>query len=165
VYFQSDPFSDWPGPGLHVFEEDRSIVIGQCPHHTRWITQLAGSQVLEQLSKYPRVCAGTILADRESAITFLSKMVEMTYSALSLQPHDGDQGLFNILVRQNRISNVVVHRNGESSVYTGAGLPGETVQTDSAGFVVRPDNSRIPILHQYDRNPEIAKPLLGKLGL
>lgn len=165
VYFQGDPFSDWPGPGLHAFEENRSILIGSCPHHKRWITLLAGPQILEEVSKFPRVCAGTILADRDSAIIFLRKMVEMTYTALSLEPHDGDQGLFNILVRQNRVSNIVVHGNGESSVYTDTGMPCEIVPTDKDGFVVRADGSRVPILHQYDRNPEIAKPLLAKLGL
>lgn len=165
VYFQRDPFSDWPGPGLHAFEEIESVSIGECEHHRRWITLLAGEQTLEQMSNFPRVCAGTILADRDSAIEFLSKMVEMTFSALSLEPHDGDQGLFNILVRQNQIPNIVVHRNGESSVYTGSGIGGEPVLTDRDSFVIRPDGSRVPILHQYDRNPEIAKPLLGKLGL
>ena len=165
VYFQCDPFSEWPGPGLHAFQEDESVSLGECGHHRRWITQLAGSQTLEQISKYPRVCAGTILADRDSAIAFLRKMVEMTYSALSLEPHDGDQGLFNILVRQCRLPNIVVHRNGESSVYTGSGVAGEAVLTDANGFAIRPDGSRVPILHQYDRNPKISEPLLENLGL
>ncbi|MEI6491865.1 MAG: hypothetical protein WCO94_04885 [Verrucomicrobiota bacterium] len=165
VYFQRDPFTDWPGPGLHAFQETESVSVGECEHHRRWITLLAGEDILEQLSEFPRVCAGAILADRDSAIAFLTKMVEMTYSALSLEAHDGDQGLFNILVRQNRIPNIVVHRNGESSVYTHPGITSEAVRSDRDGFVIRPDGSPVPVLHQYDRNLEIAKPLLRKLGL
>lgn len=165
VYFQRDPFSEWPGDGLHAFEEDRSILIGDCEHHRRWITQLDGSKMLERLSPFPRVCAGTIMADRNSAMLFLKKMVEMTYSAASLNPHDGDQGLFNILVHERLIPGIAVHRNGDSSVFTIGGMPDENILTDAEDFVIKSDGSRIPILHQYDRNAKIAKPLLKKIGL
>lgn len=165
VYLQRDPFSDWPGPGLHAFEEDRSILLGQCDHHRQWITLLAGSATLDDLSSKPRVCAGTIIADRDTAILFLKTMVAMTYQALSLEPHDGDQGLFNILIHERRIPGIIVHENGDSSVFTMGSLPSQAIRTDNEGFVIRSDGSRIPILHQYDRKAEVAKPLLEKIGL
>jgi len=165
VYFQTDPFADWPGSGLHAFQEHESVSIGQCDHHRRWITLLAGTQTLERIAENPRVCAGTIMADRESALAFLTKMVEMTYGALSLEAHDGDQGLFNVLVYQKLIPDIVLHRNGTSSVYTCSGMPDENVSTDGEGFITRLNGSRVPILHQYDRNPEIAAPLLKHTGL
>ena len=92
-------------------------------------------------------------------------MVRMTYSALSLRPYDGDQGLFNILVHDRRIPDIKVHRNGLSSVLTIGGMTEEVLTTDSENFVIKSDGSRIPILHQYDRKPEIAGPLLRKIGL
>jgi len=165
VYFQTDPFRDWPGDGLHAFEEDRTTLIGDCEHHRRWISQLAPPGTLEKLTHFPRVCAGTIMGDRHSAIRFLRKMLEMTYAADSLEPQDGDQGLFNILVHERRIEEIVVHRNSESSVSTIGGTLGEKITTDSEGFVTCPNGRRVPILHQYDRKPDIAKPLLARLGL
>lgn len=165
VYFQSDPFKNWPGPGLHAFEEDRSIKIGDCPHHKRWISTLQDEDTFMRLREFPRVCAGTIMADRDSAMAFLREMAQMTYAAQSLDPHDGDQGLFNILVHNRRIPNIQVHMNGESSVFTIGGMPNENIRTDSDGFVVNKEGNRIPILHQYDRKPEIAGPLLQKLRI
>jgi len=165
VYFQCDPFSDWPGNGLHSFEEHRSISIGHCDHHRRWISQLAGEKTLDRLSGLPRVCAGTILADRESALIFLRKMLEMTYDALSLEPYDGDQGLFNILIHERRVPGIVVHKTDASSVYTIGGMPEERIETDNEGFVLCANGHRAPILHQYDRKPEFALSLLAKVGL
>jgi hypothetical protein len=165
VYFQKDPFSDWPGNGLHAFEEDRHLLIGDCPHHQRWVSLLAGKETLQRLGQLPRVCAGTIMADRDSALCFLRKMLELTYSARSLEPHDGDQGLYNILVHERLIPNISIHQNGQSSVLTVGGMPDEYLQTDADSYVIRSDQSRIPILHQYDRKPEITNPLLAKIGL
>lgn len=163
VYFQRNPFANWPGDGLHAFEEDTNILIGEDAHHRRWITQLAGPNVLEELSDKPRVCAGTILGDRESAIRFLRDMVDMTYKAKSLEPFDGDQGLFNILVHKVRPSYVIQHQNGSSSVYTVGSMPNEKLITDTDGYILGGDGRRSPILHQYDRKPEIARVLLDHL--
>lgn len=165
LYFQDNPFAGWGGEGLHAFEEYASVPIGRCECHQRWITQLAGASTLQRLSGFPRVCAGTIMADRDSAIVFLKEMVNMICSALSLSQHDGDQGLFNILVHDRRTPNIKVHRNGESSVLTIGDMPDEIITTNRENFVVRSDGSRIPILHQYDRKPDIAEPLWQKIGL
>lgn len=164
VYFQRNPFSCWPGSGLHAFAEDSSIRIGDCPHHKRWIKTLSNETTFRELTDLPRVCAGTILADRTSAISFLKKMLDLTFSARSLEAHDGDQGLYNILVHQNLVDGITVHSNGTSSVFTIGGIARERICTDAEGFVLGKDQSRVPILHQYDRKPEIASVLLAKLS-
>lgn len=165
VYFQSDPFTNWPNKGLHAFEEDRNILIGQCEHHRRWLSQLAGPKMLENLALKPRVCAGTIMADNASAMAFLRDMLSMTYSARSLEPFDGDQGLFNILVHKVQPPYVIKHTNGSSNVFTVGSMPDENIKMDEQGFILGNDGTRSPILHQYDRKPEIAKALLDHLEL
>jgi len=165
VYFQENPFSDWPGTGLHAFEEDRSIEIGDCPHHAKWIRTLSGESMFERLRNLPRVCAGTIMADRDSAICFLKQMLKLSYSAQSLEAYDGDQGLYNILIHERLIPNITTHENAISSVLTIGSMPSESLRVDESDFLIRGDKSRIPILHQYDRNPDITIPLLRKLDL
>lgn len=164
VYFQGDPFSDWPGPGLHAFEEDRSTLIGQCRFHREWLGEFGGAATLDRLAGEARFCAGTIMGDRSSVIPFLEIMVAATKLLPTFRSYGGDQGLYNILAHEGRIPHLVRHGNDESVVYTVGGVPREEVRLDADGYVVNDRGYRAPVLHQYDRRPGAAQSLLAKLG-
>jgi hypothetical protein len=164
VFFQRNPFSEWVGNGLQAYAEDEKILIGDCPHHKRWIKSLAGEETFSKLSFFPRICAGTIMADRESAITMLRTMMQMTIDCRSLEAFDGDQGLYNILVYERRLPGIRILSNGAGSVFTASDSL-ENFYINHEGWISRDDGHIVPIIHQYDRSPFLESSLLSKIGL
>jgi len=164
VFFQRNPFSDWIGNGLQAYAEDESILIGDCKHHRRWIKSLADEETLLKLNSFPRLCAGTIMADRNTAITMLKTLVKMTLDCSSLEAFDGDQGLYNILVHEKKIPGIRVFPNGVSSVFTASGNL-EKFCINREGWLSRNDGNAFPIIHQYDRSPLLTSLLLSKICL
>ncbi|MHA3771961.1 hypothetical protein ACXR0O_10535 [Verrucomicrobiota bacterium sgz303538] len=165
VFFQADPFAWNREAGMHFFLEDERISIGQCPHHVRWISSLFGEDVLKELSGKLRACAGTTLGTTEHVIRYLETMVETTMSVRSLKAYDGDQGVHNFLLHKGILSSIQVHENLSGPVMTLGSLRMSEVQMDDAGYVVNRLGTVVPILHQYDRIPELREHLLSRLPL
>lgn len=165
VYFQADPFS-WPlSDGVHVFLEDDSHFIGKCPHHISWLKSAFGMRVLEELARNTVSCAGTVLGDVDGLLKYLSAMVAMTMAARSLREPDGDQGIHNYVVHNKLVPGMTVHDNLAGPVMTMAAMPRASVRCDSRGWVINDAGRVVPVLHQYDRMPDVAGVLLHRLDL
>jgi hypothetical protein len=165
VYFQADPFSWNPEPGVHFFLEETANKIGTCPHHIRWISSQFDRAVLDELQHETVSCAGTTLGDTASMIEYLSAMVSYTMKALSLRECDGDQGIHNyIAIKQMLHSRIIVHSNRASPILTGAPA-GEDFRLGSQGLLVNNAGQVVPVLHQYDRDLELKRHLLERLEL
>lgn len=163
VYFQADPFS-WPlAGGVHVFLEDAAHLIGKCPHHIRWLKSAFGPHVLDELAAETVTCAGTVLGDLAGILNYLSVMVATTMKARSLRQADGDQGIHNYVVHKELVPNMTIHGNLNGPVMTMAAMQRSDVRITEQGWVINNTGRVVPILHQYDRIPDAAKVLLGKL--
>jgi protein involved in polysaccharide export with SLBB domain len=76
----------------------------------------------------------------------------------------GDQGIHNYLLIQKRLPGVTVHPNRHAPVLTmGVMNPGE-VRFNAADEVLNENGEVAPVLHQYDRLPEVKQRLLAGLG-
>jgi hypothetical protein len=163
VYFQADPFS-WNLPrGLHVFLEEGFNKIGREIYHIRWIKSQFGQAVLDEIGGGTVSCAGTVMGDISSIMEYLSEMVSLTMQARSLHETDGDQGIHNYLIYKNRLSNVTVHDNRQGPVMTCGMTRPEDIRLNAQGFVINDAGKLMPVLHQYDRLPDLSKCLLDHL--
>jgi hypothetical protein len=164
VYFQTDPFSWEPERGVHFFLEETPNKIGQCPHNRRWISSQFGREMLDQLKDETVSCAGTTFGDIASLSEYLSLMVSVSMKALSLKEHDGDQGIHNFILKTQQLrSKVIVHDNREGPVMTLGVMRMADVRFNAQGLVVNAAGQVVPVLHQYDRIPELKSLLLDGL--
>jgi hypothetical protein len=162
VFFQSDPFAwDWK-LGVHVFLEGPANKIGICPQHRRWLTFQFGLPYVEKHSQRTPICSGTTFGDIDSLRRYLNAMVAGTMRAQNLsRMSDGDQGIHNYVLIEKLAGNVIVHENGHGPVMTMHHVKGW--QADANGTVLNENRDLVPILHQYDRFPDLKARLLNGL--
>ncbi len=163
VYFQADPFSWNLSHGLHLFLEDASNKIGRSIHNENWLKTQFDQAVFDELKNETISCAGTVMGDTASVLEYLSKMVSQTMQARSLHETDGDQGIHNFLLYKKQFSDVTVHNNQEGPVMTLGAMHPENVRVNAQGFVVNNADKVVPVLHQYDRIPQVEKILQDRL--
>jgi hypothetical protein len=164
VYFQAAPFSWNPPKGVHFFLEEETNRIGQCPHNSRWIRSQFGQSVLDEFAAAAVSCAGTVFGDIESIIEYLSTMVALSMKALSLREFDGDQGIHNYILRKRLLQNAVAHNNRSGPVMTLGPMRMADLRLNETGLVVNDAGQIVPVLHQYDRVPELKEILLRRIA-
>jgi len=161
VWFQADPFQVDLGAGVHAFSEAAGRTIESEEINLRWIRHAFNTDVQRWLGKEPILCSGTIIASADSLPGFLSHFRQCFYLARRIRSGGIDQGVFNYAVRTCREPHVTIHNNGEATVLTMGIMPESDIRCDAIGRVVRPDGTVIPVLHQFDRHPQIAARLLA----
>jgi hypothetical protein len=159
VWFQADPFQAGLGPGIHVFEEEAGRTIGSEPSNSYWVRQAFDDATLQWLLAEPILCSGTILGTAPALAGFLGHFLDCFNHARRIKAAGIDQGVFNYAARTYKGAGLTAHRNGESVVLTMGIMARKDIPCDAAGRVVRPDGSVIPVLHQYDRHPDMAEKL------
>jgi hypothetical protein len=165
VLFQADPFSGFKG-GLLVFEEDPRIPLGDekmC--NSPWVEETFGREALSQIGGYPILCAGTTMGDTASIIYYLTQFENLVCRVNKIA-NGGDQGIHNYLCRGIMRSKAVVSKNGEGPILTM--VPSLKMGVDFSvsqdGFVLNPMGLPVPVLHQYDRYPDLVESLIRKFA-
>ena len=164
LVFQADPFAwDWT-PGLHHFLEETKNRLGACRLHRLWLSCQVGPEFVELHSEEVVSCSGTTFGDTASIREYLAQMVAAMMRARNLgKISGGDQGIHNYLRLEKKLKNLAIHANRHGPVLTmGVMQPGD-YQLSSAGLVLNEDGSVPPVLHQYDRLPELKKRLQNGL--
>lgn len=164
VLFQADPFGWNQTPGLHVFLEQEANKLGVCTHHIRWITSQFGPEMLERWTEMTVSCAGTVFGDVPGMVHYLAQMVSRTMHVKSLRAADGDQGVHNYLVLEGAFPMVTVHKNRRGPVMTLGPVQMSSLRFNQDGYVIDEAGAVVPVLHQYDRIPELRELLLGQIG-
>jgi len=164
VYFQAEPFSWNPVPGLHFFLEENSHRIGRSRLHRLWMGCQFGEDYVERHAGETVTCSGTTFGDTTSVLQYLERMIATIMKARNLAKiYGGDQGIHNYLLLEKRLPNSVVHPNRRAPVLTLGAMRWDQVQLNAQGLVVDETGAPVPVLHQYDRIPELKKHLLARL--
>jgi hypothetical protein len=164
IFFQGDPFA-WPWqPGVHFFLEEARNLLGNCRLHRLWLSCQVGPEFVDLHANEIVSCSGTTFGDTASIQDYLAEMVAAMMRARNLgKISGGDQGVHNYLRLENKVRNLILHPNRLGAVLTmGVMQPGE-FQVDAAGKVLNEDGSVPPVLHQYDRLPELKQRLRSSL--
>ena len=164
LIFQADPFNwNWT-PGLHLFLEEPQNRLGACRLHRLWLSCQAGSEFVERHADEIVSCSGTTYGDTASIREYLTQMVAAMMRARNLAKiSGGDQGIHNYLRLEKKLPNLTVHANRHGPVLTMGVMQAGDYRLNNTGAVLNEDGSVPPVLHQYDRLPELKKSLQKRL--
>lgn len=152
VVFQASPFSP-PVTTLEVFVEDETNGLGQNAFHQKYLRALSGVEAAALLADRPCLCAGTLIGPADD-IARLCRLI-LTLGAIPRSSVGGgfgvDQASLELAVHQGLIG-ADIRPNFSRVATLGCALDGVSVKDDR---ILNPDGSASPIVHQYDRHPEL----------
>ena len=149
IVFQKNPF-EFSGKGkLNFFLEENKIV--NCKTNKNLIKPFFEEKDNKEkiLDNYIS-CAGTTIGKTERIIEYLNKMGRDI-------KRGNDQGLHNYLIYSGKIKNYKLFKNLEGPVLTLVSQDISKLKENKHGELINHDGSRINIIHQYDRFPEICE--------
>jgi len=157
VVFQDDPFRDVTPEELRVFLEEPWLRQGKDVNSCRWLSELFGEEIVRQLADTTLICSGTIIGGARRVNEYLDVFMLALARAKSVMRMGMDQGLHNYLLYTGLLEDVTMCVNRECEVLTmGLINPEEALPRDSAGSLVDALSRPYPVLHQFDRHPELA---------
>lgn len=164
VCFQADPFLWNPADGLHFFLEEPANTIRVCGLQKNWTENQFGRSDAEAHLDQIISCAGTVFGDADGMLAYLSKMVALATQSRRLRKIVADdQGIHNYMLRENLLPRVSIHENRRSAVLTTGTMRMTDFRMNELGQLLDESGNVIPVVHQYDRLPELKKHLLARL--
>jgi hypothetical protein len=157
VVFQADPFQ-WPiRTPLAVFGEGAHTPVNGEPCNKGWIEYLYGESGLDSIRHKQILCSGTTMGTLTGIIDYLEIMIDEAFSRTDkiIGPGGVDQGMHIWLFWNGRLPAATLFQTGEGPVATLHLENPESFQFDRSGNLLNRDGSIVPIVHQYDRHPQL----------
>jgi hypothetical protein len=165
VIFQTDPFLSFDHE-LLVFEEPiKMLMTGEREFNAIWVERLFGTEALAQIGQFPILCSGTIMGTISAMIRYLTEFEKLLYRARDVGIGGSDQGVHNYLCRGTAKLTVQVSKNGTGPILTmtPAAKRGIDFEVSNSGEILGINGLPMPVLHQYDRHPELLALLTKQL--
>jgi hypothetical protein len=154
VVFQGDPFEFPMYDRIHLAMENPDIPVGACPWTSQWLLAGYAPEVLERLKDKDMSCAGTTLGPVPHIMRYLDLMLA-EIAGMKDAFTCADQAAHNFLLHDGKLDPVEKLRNFEGPILTvGSELHYEL---DEEKRLVNRDGSKIAIIHQYDRHPQLLR--------
>ena len=165
VFFQRDPFADPLAEELAFFEESHALNFGKI--NATWLRSQLGEEILTRLGSCTTLCAGTTMGTPAALCAYLEKMAQTIRRAGCQDLPHGDQAIHNAVVYEE-LSDIPfskrIFANGDRHVITLTQyLASGNIHLGAEGDVLGTNGDVMPIVHQYDRHPEVARRLLEKI--
>ena len=161
VVFQSDPFTPAP-TGLEVFVEYEAGRLADHAFQIKHLKALAGEDLAWRLEDQPCICAGTIIGPAAEAAR-LCRLI-LTLGAIPRSAVGGgfgvDQASLAMAVGYGLIPAQI--QDNYRRVAT-IGMASDGIRFED-GRIVNPDGGVSPVVHQYDRRPELVEAVRGLWG-
>ena len=172
-FFQSNPFHIIPNEilsVLYVFKGVESVSIGDCGWNGGWVKDCFGDRILGEIGRRNIICSGVSIGTTDVVYQYLTLMNDILMgrkeSDLSVgsrfpgcERNGVDQGVHNVLVHKNMIKNLEVKSESDGKVVNMQGrtaIVSEKKVTNSRGVL-------FPIVHQYDRYPDLQKLIFSEV--
>lgn len=157
VCFQRNPF-EHPLPG-DIVSFLEIIPLGGGVNR-KWLSEAFGNRVDNRLYAKDVSCAGVTLGTSEAMMRYLDLMLGGLQKVERMTPVAGvDQAVHNDILHLDKIPCSVLLGNGNPLCNTMG--HGDPLSLDTMGNVLARDGTKIAILHQFDRIPEVAKPKMA----
>jgi hypothetical protein len=161
VVFQADPF-DFTEDKVWAFEEDLRAGMQFSPLNRSWYVDTFGRGAWRKVERSPTICAGTILGGREAMLRYLRTLTAVMMTRPPVV--GGDQAIHNYVCRQGLVP-VDIVPNEVGPVLTLQSMADAELRYDAEGRVVNRAGDPYPVLHMYDRIPELRRRVLARLGM
>jgi hypothetical protein len=165
VIFQADPsgITQSETPGFHVFLESAHVPIDWDGSNLRWLYDAYGQDVAGVIGAMPICCSGITIGDHAGMLAYTGMMIdEMRQQSGSMRIRGVDQGIHNFILWMRRPALAVIHQNGDHVLTLGVSTK---ASYSVAGDVVSAEAGQIPpIVHQWDRHPELVNLVERKFG-
>jgi hypothetical protein len=161
VIFQDDPFRDSLAGDVVAFLEAPHMKFGDEPMNDGWIRDNYGEGTSSRLAGKRISCCGTVMGTEVGMVAYLRAFVG-EIGRLKSVAHGADTSVHNILVRESLVDRIAVVENFQSAVGTISTSPLSSALFGSDGRVLGPVGLPVPVLHQYDRHPDLMNQLVMK---
>lgn len=172
-YFQSDPFKIIPDGvvnAFYVFKGVESVSIGACGWNGGWVRDCFGENILTEMGNNNIICSGVSIGTMDAVYEYLKSMEDILLntkkSQLSIdskfpfcERNGVDQGVHNVLVYRNMIKYLSIMSESDGNVVN---LQGKTANVLKKR-VTNLKGDIFPIVHQYDRYPDLQKALFSEV--
>ncbi len=158
------PFVPGAPSGITAFQENHRIKLRDEPTNRRWMEQLFGDSAVAEVGDFPILCAGTILGDPQSLVDYVDRFFETLGGARDMWEAGVDQGVYNYVVRSGLLPRCQISRNGEGQVLTLGSAADDDFGVDEAGMITNGAGRLVPVVHQYDRHPELFELVNKRYG-
>ena len=165
VFFQADPFENEQDQyDLILSKEFASVSIKKCPYNREWIQSCWGDSFLSKVGHEVPICSGTIMGNSKGFEALKNAMLtEMQKTSNDPNCKARDQGHLNYLYYAKLIPvKILAQPRGEGIVNTvGYIYPRKSISDylNKDHRVINDDGSLSPVVHQYDRFPELVSTL------
>jgi glycosyltransferase involved in cell wall biosynthesis len=161
VVFQADPFT-FTEDKLWVFEEDIRAGMQFTELNRTWYLETFGRRAWRQIEHFPAICAGTVLGSREAVVRYLRVLTAVMVARPPVV--GGDQAIHNFVCRFGHVPAEIVP-NETGAVLTLQSIADAELRYDDEGRVLNAAGKPYPILHMYDRVPQLRDRVLERLGV
>jgi hypothetical protein len=158
VVFLGNPFSFDIGDSVFFFLEHERLRLRDNPHNRVWLDAAYGPDVLAELGDLPISCSGVTIGAAPAITAYLAAMVD-GLAQLPRQYTGIDQGVHNYLVHKGLVPNSRLMPNRAGPVLTVGLMPDA-----AAARAIEEGRTRIRVVHQYDRHPELAALIQEDIG-
>jgi hypothetical protein len=153
VIFQADPFAGLNDDVLHFYEQDDAIRDNS--YTSYWLKHGFGKKALAAVENKKSICSGTTIGSFDKMLDYLEKMIivqaQITAGITGLGGFD--QGVHNYMIYNNFFPGSDIIENPTGEVVTLENL--DTVTLTDNQELVNQYNKVIPVVHLYDRYPDL----------
>lgn len=161
VVFQGDPFAT-PAARLEVYAEGDGASLADHRFNRKHLKALFGRALTDRLADCPCICVGTVFGPGADVARLCRTMLML--AAIPRSEVGGafgaDQAACNLAVHLGLVDADI--RPNYDRVATIGDRAGLTCGRD--GLIVNPNGSISPIVHQYDRHPDLADRMRERWG-
>jgi hypothetical protein len=161
VVFQGDPFAR-PARGLEVYSEIDGSPLARHAFNMKHMRALFGPALTGQLSDRACICVGTLFGPAEAVRRLCRTMLLL--AAIPRSEVGGafgaDQAACNLAVHMGLVE-ADIRPNHERVATIGDRC---TLHWRDDGLLVNPNGTISPVIHQYDRHPELTDRLRERWG-
>ena len=165
VVFQADPFECIQEQEVQFFLESNTLGIPGDVNKT-WLDWIYKCSSTSFLIGKKIACAGTTLGSAKLIPRYLEAMRKEIINAERFPYGGNDQGMHNmILWRERSEFKKTTIENAQGAVFMAIGAPKDLYKIDDKGFLLDGTGRVVPLLHTYDRFPEMVSTQRNRLGL
>ncbi|WP_266159494.1 hypothetical protein [Dyella silvatica] len=157
VVFQADPFAQLE-TGLSVGMETDRLTIGTEHFDRDWILDAYGEAMLQRLADKQISCSGVTLGDLASVRGYIGKMLQeilrQPFSKMKTRIYD--QAFHNKMLHCGELADAHLCQPCCSRIATVGCMQPSDFVLSSQGRLLNQGGQVAPIVHQYDRHPELV---------